>query len=321
MRIVHDIASFPPHLRGGVAAMGNFDGLHLGHRAVLDHTAEQARQRNAPFLVLTFEPHPRRFFRPELPPFRLTPLADKVRLLRPHAVDGLIVLPFTAGLAATSAEDFAALLREAAGIDRVVVGHDFRFGRDRRGDPAALAQTAGLSVSVTPEVTDLDGVACSSTRIRELIQAGDCQAAARLLGRPVEIQGRVRRGDQRGRTIGFPTANLDMAGYLPPRHGVYAARFGLPGGRPVLPGEDRDLVWMDAVANFGLRPTVGGGRPLLEVHLPGFSGDIYGATVRVQLLEFLRPEQKFSGLDALKGQITRDTAAAMAFLRQNRRNG
>jgi len=317
MRIVHDIACFPPGLRGGVAAMGNFDGLHLGHRAVLAQTEALARQRGAPFLALTFEPHPRQFFRPDLPAFRLTPLADKARLLRALPVDGLVVLPFNAALAATTAEDFMALLRGPAGIAHVVVGGDFRFGKDRRGSPEMLAACPGLAFSVAAEVPGPDGGPCSSTRIRELVQAGDCAAAAGLLGRPLEFQGRVRRGDQRGRTLGFPTLNLDMAAYLPPRHGVYAARCGLPSGRPVPAARDRDLTWVDAVANFGRRPTLGGGRPLLEVHLPGFSGDLYGATVRVQLLEFLRPERKFAGLDALKAQITEDTATALGWLRRH----
>jgi riboflavin kinase/FMN adenylyltransferase len=296
--------------RGAVVAIGNFDGVHLGHQAVIGAAGTLARSLRAPHAVLTFEPHPRQVFRPQDPPFRLTPFRVKARRIEALGVDLLFTLHFDLAFAARSAEDFIdSVLIQGLGVRHVVVGYDFVFGHQRRGDPALLRERGaalGFGVSVIEPVAASGGAVYSSTRIREHLVAGRPGEAAALLGRPWEIDGRVERGDQRGRTIGFPTANLMLDDYLRPAAGVYAVRAGIEeGGR---------TVWHDAVANFGRRPTFGGSDLRLEVHLFDFAGDLYGRHLRVALIEHLRPEQKFPGIDALKAQIAADAARARAVL-------
>lgn len=296
--------------RGAVVAIGNFDGVHLGHQAVIGAAGTLARSLRAPHAVLTFEPHPRRVFRPQDPPFRLTPFRVKARRIEALGVDLLFTLHFDLAFAARSAEDFIdSVLIQGLGARHVVVGYDFVFGHQRRGNPALLQQRGaalGFGVSVIDPVAGSGGAVYSSTRIREHLAAGRPREAAALLGRPWEIDGRVERGDQRGRTIGFPTANLLLDHYLRPAAGVYAVRAGIEeGGR---------TLWHDAVANFGRRPTFGGTDLRLEVHLFDFAGDLYGRHLRVALIEHLRPEQKFPGIDALKAQIAADAARARAVL-------
>lgn len=296
--------------RGAVVAIGNFDGVHLGHQAVIGAAGRIARAEGAPHAVLTFEPHPRHVFRPDDPPFRLTPFRVKSRRIETLGVDLLFTLHFDLAFAAKSAEDFiATVLLDGLGLRHVVVGYDFVFGNKRRGNPALLVeQGAGLGFGVTivePVAAGADAV-YSSTRIREHLLAGEPREAAALLGRFWEIDGRVERGDQRGRTIGFPTANLTLDDFLRPAAGVYAVRAGIEEGGAV--------VWHDAVANFGRRPTFGGTDLRLEVHLFDFDGDLYGRHLRVALIEHLRPEQKFPGIDALKAQIAEDAGRARAVL-------
>jgi len=296
--------------RGAAIAIGNFDGVHQGHRAVIAAAGRVAAAAGSPHAVLTFEPHPRHLFHPEEPPFRLTPFRGKARLIAGLGVDLLLALRFDKRFAAQSAEAFARdLLVGALGAHHVVVGEDFVFGQGRRGTAAqleALGQAQGFGVTIVGAVAAANGGRCSSTSIREHLRAGRPGEAAALLGRSWEIEGRVRRGEARGRLIGFPTANLALGDYLRPAAGVYAIRAAL--------AEDGRTVWHDGVANLGLRPTFGGQDLRLEAHLFDFAGNLYGKHLRVALVEHLRPERKFPGIDALKTQIAADAEAARAIL-------
>jgi riboflavin kinase / FMN adenylyltransferase len=292
--------------RGAALAIGNFDGVHLGHRQVIERAGAIAKGSGAPYAVLTFEPHPRSVLHPDAPPFRLTPFRAKSRLIEALGVDLLFTLHFDQAFAQQSAEDFVArVLVEGLGARHVVVGYDFVFGHNRRGTPALLSEEGrrlGFGVTIVDPVATPGGPVYSSTRIREHLSQGRPGEAAALLGRFWEVEGPVERGDERGRTLGFPTANLWLEDYLRPAAGVYAVRVGIEerGGVP----------WHDGVANFGRRPTVGGSDLRLEVHLFDFSGDLYGRHLRVELIDYLRPEQKFPGLDALKAQIAADARRA-----------
>jgi riboflavin kinase / FMN adenylyltransferase len=309
MRIFrHDTAAAAD--RGAVVALGNFDGVHLGHQQVIGEAGTLAHAAGAPHAVLTFEPHPRSVFRPQDPPFRLTPFRVKSRRIEALGVDLLFTLHFDRAFAQRSAEDFiAGVLVRGLGARKVVVGYDFTFGHARRGTPALLLQQGavlGFGVDIVGPVAGAGGAAYSSTHIREHLVGGRPREAAALLGRFWEIDGRVEPGDRRGRTIGFPTANILLHDYLRPAAGVYAVRAGIAeGGR---------TVWRDAVANFGNRPTFGGTDLRLEVHVFDFAGDLYGRHLRVALIEHLRPEQKFPGIDALKAQIAADATRAREVL-------
>ncbi len=308
MRVFRQFAGLPEDTRGAVAALGNFDGVHGGHRAVLAACREIAR--GAPLAAITFEPHPRSYFRPHDPPFRLTSLEGKIYQLEPLGLDLLFVLEFDEAMAARSPESFARdVLAGGLGISHAVVGDDFRFGRGRTGGPedlAAFGRECGFAVTVMPDVIAPDGIGFSSTRVREHLAAGRPAEAARLLGHPWEIVGRVETGRRLGRTIGFPTANLGLGDLLAPARGVYAVSAGLE--------EESGWVWRDAVANLGVRPTVDGEGLTFEVHVFDFSQDIYGRALRVRMHDFIRPERRFDGLDALKAQIAADCETARALL-------
>ena len=293
-----------------VVVAGNFDGVHLGHQAVLAEAKARAKAANAPFAVLTFEPHPRAVFQPGAAPFRLTPFRPKSLVLESLGVDLLFTLHFDQDFAQKSAEDFVAeVLVAGLGAKDVVVGYDFVFGHRRRGTPDLLKTEGakhGFGVQVVAPVAASGGAVYSSTNIREHLVAGKPREAAKLLGRPWEIDGRVETGDKLGRTIGFPTANIDLADYLRPAAGVYAVRAGVE--------EGSEIRWYDGAANLGWRPTVGGKDLRLEAHLFDFDGDLYGRRLRVAFVERLRPEQRFAGLDALKAQIAADCDKARQIL-------
>ena len=299
-------SAVPEHLRGGFVALGNFDGFHLGHQAVVGRAVERARAAGKPAIVATFDPHPMRYFRPDSPWFRLTSLDQRQRLFAEAGVDAMYVFDFDAELAALSAEGFVTeRLVGDLGVAGVATGEDFTFGKGRSGDIPqlrALGEGNGFSVDTIAPV-QLDGATVSSTRIREALRHGDPREAARLLTRPYAIEGVVQHGDKVGRTLGFPTANIDMANYLRPRFGIYAVRGGLADGT-VLKG----------AANLGIRPSFDPPKELLEPYFFDFSGDLYGQTIAVELIEFVRPEAKFDDLDALKRQIDVDVLAARRLL-------
>lgn len=286
-----------------MVALGTFDGLHLGHRAVLAQAKRTADRLQRPFGVMTFEPHPRQFFRPEVGPLSIYPLSTRLRLLEAAGVDIIYLLRFGAGLACLSAREFIDdILCARLAVSQVVTGDNFAFGRERGGDASLLAEygaACGFGASLVAGVAGPDGQPCSSSRIRSLLAAGDIDAASGLLGRPYTITGRVRQGERRGHTLGFPTANIAVSGIFLPALGVYSARLRLPDG-----------TMLPAVANLGVRPTVGTDAPLLEVHCLDWQGNLYGAKVEVQLQEYLRPERRFETLAALADQIARDCALA-----------
>lgn len=310
MKLFRHYNSVGPDLKGSAVALGNFDGVHRGHRAVIGAAQTRARELGKPSAVLTLEPHPRSVLVPDAPAFRLTPFKPKMRLIEALGVDALFVLHFDHAFSQLTAERFVQeVLVDGLGARHVVVGYDFEFGHNRGGTFPVLQRLgggAGFDVSEVPPVSDPAGGVLSSTRIRALLEDGRPGLAADLLGHPFEIEGRVEQGEKRGRTIGFPTANLALADYLRPRFGVYAVKVGID--------EGRRTEWVGGVANIGRKPTVGTFKELLEVHLFDTAGDLYGKHLRVQLLHFLRPEQKFDGLEALKAQIAADAQAARAFL-------
>jgi riboflavin kinase/FMN adenylyltransferase len=295
----------PAPWKGGAVALGNFDGVHKGHQALLARTAEHARALDAPLLVLTFEPHPRRFFVPDTGPFRLTMLPAKLRLLEQYGVQAVLAQHFDTAFAALSADAFVdEVLRSGMGARHVVCGYDFTFGA-RRGGNVEMLRDMGARKDFGVTVLDpvmREGEIYSSTSIREALRAGWPSEAAELLGHAWEIEGVVEQGDQRGRTIGFPTANVALGEHLRPRFGVYAVRALIDG------------TWRNGVANLGRRPTIGKLQENFEVHLFDFAGDLYGKSLRVALIDFIRPEMKFAGLDQLKAQIAADGQAARTIL-------
>ncbi|MFZ5727402.1 MAG: bifunctional riboflavin kinase/FAD synthetase [Pseudomonadota bacterium] len=292
-------------LRGGVIALGNFDGFHAGHQAVVGRAVRHATDEGRPAIVATFDPHPVRFFKPDVPPFRLTTLDQRQELFAAAGADAMLVLPFDAALAATSADDFiTGLLLERYGAAGVVTGADFVFGKGRGGNVVTLADHARRLGFFTEMVAPVeDDAVISSSRIREALQAGDCATAARLLTRPFTVRGVVQHGDKNGRLLGFPTANIDMGTYLRPRYGIYAVTGKLPDGR-ILKG----------AANLGIRPSFDPPKELLEPHFFDFGEDLYGQEIDVAFHAFIRPEAKYDGMDALMAQIARDCDEAKALL-------
>jgi len=292
--------------------MGNFDGLHKGHAALIGEAGAIARTHDAPTAVLTFEPHPRNVFLPGCEPFRLTPFRVKEREIARLGVDFMFIQHFDAEFAKQSAESFIdEVMVDAIGVSHIVVGHDCTFGNRRRGTPEMLREhgvAKGFGVTVVEPVRGGDAV-YSSTHIREFLKAGKPREAAAQLGRFWEIDGRVALGDQRGRTIGFPTANLGLGEYLRPALGVYAVRVSGDG-----PDDPLDGRMIDGVANIGLRPTVGGLVPRLEAHLFGINRDLYGRHLRVALVDFIRPERRFASFMELKDQIAADAQTARDIL-------
>jgi riboflavin kinase/FMN adenylyltransferase len=305
---VSDLDRLPAHLRGGVVAIGNFDGVHRGHQVVLQRALDEARLIGAPALVLTFDPHPRQVFRPDIPHFRLTPTGMKARLLAALGFDAMVELPFSRAFAAQSAEEFIErILVSGLGIRHVVTGFDFHFGKDRRGGPAFLmasGEAHGFRVALVDAFRDEGAEVISSSRIRTLLEAGDVAQAAGLLGYRYTVAAPVTHGKQLGRTLGYPTANMALPAANGLRHGIYAVRL-----------RRADGTLHDGVASFGRRPTVDAdGEPLLETFVFDFSGDLYGETCQVSFFGWLRAEEKFDGLDALLDQMMRDEAEARALL-------
>ncbi len=308
MELIRGLHNLRERHRGCVATIGNFDGVHLGHQTVLGQLSEKAAELGVPSVVITFEPYPLEYFAPQKAPPRLTRLREKIKALTRYAVDRVLCLQFDRKLAAMPAMDFIEkLLIKGLDVKYLVVGDDFRFGNKRQGDFAMLQQAGklhGFQV-VNLHTFMVDGMRVSSTRIREALSTGDLGIAEKLLGRPYRMCGRVAHGDKRGRTIGFPTANIHLHRNNTPVSGVYAVEmFGIE-GEP-----------QQGVANVGTRPTVDGTRSLLEVHLFDFDRDIYGAYVNIEFVHKLRDEKKFDSFDVLKEQILRDAAEAREFFKQ-----
>lgn len=292
----------PNHLRGAILALGNFDGFHRGHQAVVGEALAWARAKGCPCIIATFDPHPMRHFKPDAAPFRLTTLDQRQELFAAAGADAMLVFHFDGAMAGQPAEDWAdGMISRHIGAVGIVTGEDFTFGQGRGGNPALLRQR-GVETRAVPAVHDGQGV-ISSSRIREALRAGDCAEATRLLTRPFAIRGTVQHGDKVGRTIGFPTANLDLGSYLRPHYGIYAVTGTLPDGR-----------MLQGAANIGVRPTFDPPKELLEPYFFDFSGDLYGQEIEVAFHHFLRGEAKFDSLEALTAQMERDCEAAKVLL-------
>lgn len=293
-------------LRGAIIALGNFDGFHKGHQAVAKVATDWARAENRAAIIATFDPHPVRHFKPDVPPFRLTTLDQRERLFEAAGANAMLVFEFGAELASTTAEDFVVkLLVERFGAAGIVTGEDFTFGKGRAGNIDVMKKLGApkeLATKTVGPVSDSEDV-ISSSRIRDALKSGDLETATRLLTRPFSIQGKVIHGDKNGRKLGFPTANLDMDHYLRPKYGIYAVKGRLPGGRV-----------LNGAANLGIRPSFDPPKELLEPHFFGFDEELYGQSIEVELHHFLRGEQKFDDLEALKTQMERDCAQAREWL-------
>lgn len=298
MEIIRDRSNLKPRHRGSAVTIGNFDGVHVGHQAILSELRKQALMRGVPPVVVTFEPTPREYFSPDTAPPRLTGFREKYEMLDYHGMERMLVLRFDAALAALPAERFIdEILVDGLGVEYLVIGDDFRFGRDRAGDFAMLRDAGrrhDFDVAATPTQT-YRGERVSSTRVRKALAAGDLELARELLGRMYRMCGKVVPGDRIGRQLGYPTANLRRAEGRLPVQGIFLVRvYGL---------EDEPVY---GAASAGTRPTVDGKRNQLEVHLFDFDRDIYGRTIEVEFLEKLRDEERFADLDALREQIRLD---------------
>jgi len=321
LRIFRHFEDVPPALKGAVVAIGNFDGVHRGHRALIAEAKIQAEARRSPLAVLSFEPHPQEYFKalhqqsgltpagPES--FRLTPLRAKSRLLSDLGVDALFALTFDGDMARRTPQDFVVnVLVNGLGISGAVVGHDFEFGQKRAGNLATLAymgEMEGFTVTAFDTVTASGDEKISSTLIRQMLKQARPEEAARLLGRFWAVEARVEHGDARGREMGFPTANMHLGHCLAPAYGVYAVRVNILEG-------DRAVARHDGVANFGIRPMYQVNVPLMETHLFDFDGDLYGKYLSVELIQYIRPEAKFPSQEALIAQIAADAAKAREIL-------
>lgn len=307
MRWLDHREAVPESLRGAVVALGNFDGFHKGHQAVAGEAIRWAREAGRPSIVATFDPHPVRYFKPDVPPFRLTTLEQRQDLYLAAGATAMLVFHFDGELAGTTAEDFITdILIRRLGAHGVVTGGDFTFGQGAKGNVAMLQTLGGehgLDSRVVEPVGDSDEI-ISSSRIREALRQGDPKEAARLLTRPFAIRGIVEHGDKRGRTIGYPTANLSIEGYIRPRYGIYAVTGRIMATGQVLKG----------AANIGIRPQFEPPKELLEPYFFDFSGDLYGQEIEVAFHHFLRPEAKFESLDALMEQMDKDCAKARSLL-------
>jgi riboflavin kinase/FMN adenylyltransferase len=308
-KVVHGWKNLSPADRGASVALGNFDGVHLGHRKVIADAAAAARQLKVPLGVISFEPHARMHFQPESPPFRLSTPHQLAAIVQSLGADRLYLLPFGVEMANFTDAAFAKdVLHGGLGVRHVAIGFDITFGKDRTGDPAAMqryGEKYGFTVSVA-EAVKVDGVKMSSTAVREALHEGDPVLAAAILGRPFAIEGVVQKGRQLGRKLGFPTANVLLGDYVAPKFGVYATRTHLADGRR-----------LGGVANIGVNPTTGVVDPRLEVWLFDFDEDIYGETIETELIEFLRPEEKFASIPAMVEQIWRDATQARQLVAQD----
>ncbi|MDH5231677.1 MAG: bifunctional riboflavin kinase/FAD synthetase [Gammaproteobacteria bacterium] len=309
MEIIRGLHNLQPLQGGSVATIGNFDGVHRGHQAIIERIQQKALELSAPTVLITFEPYPQEFFAGDKAAARLMRFREKMERFKELGVDKVLCLRFNAKLASLSAEDFIQrILVQGLQVKHLVVGDDFRFGHQRRGDITLLQQAArdfGFGLEDTPTV-EYQGQRISSTRVRDALAKGDCTQMDALLGHHYFLAGRVAHGDKRGRTIGFPTANIHLRGKTAPVSGVFAVSV-----------EGIDSAPLGAVANIGSRPTVDGIKKLLEPHILDFSSDIYGRHVKVNFLHFIRAEQRFDSLQALVAQIEKDSDQARQWLLEN----
>lgn len=312
MKIFRDLSEIPGKYKNAVITLGNFDGLHLGHRAIIAKAKEIAVEKKCPLALMTFEPHPREFFarEPDKSGIRIYNLCSKLAIIKSLGVECVFLLRFNNKLTSLSAHDFIRnILVDALQAQHIITGENFYFGKNRNGDRELMAHEArvlSFGYTACPQVTETNGESISSSAIRKLLEQGDMKKAAALLDRPYHINGRVQHGEGRGRTIGFPTANITLDKLFLPRYGVYAVRVQVEG---------QDKIY-NAVANLGIKPTFGINAPLLEVNLFDVAQDLYGKRICVEFMDFIRGEQKFASLAGLKNQIANDAEKAREILRK-----
>ena len=322
MRIIRDFTFCASECKGAVVALGNFDGVHLGHQAILEKAIALAKAAGVPSAVMTFEPHPREFFAKNKKRLRISSLHSKVKIFSDMGIDTLFLVRFNQHFASLSPESFVAdVLCRNFGVSHVVTGYNFAFGKNRRGDTAFLEQQAlqrGFGFSACDAVHDNE-IPISSSAIRGLLAAGDVKKASTLLGRPYCIEGRVRHGQKNGQKMGFPTANLSLQSLFTPRYGIYAVRFSILTSPSPISGEPNgggNYIY-EGAANLGIKPTFDDQEPLLEVHGFDMNQNLYGKRLCVELVNFIRDEWKFDGMDALKAQIAKDCEQAKQLLSKN----
>ena len=310
MIIYNTYTDIPNALQNAVVALGNFDGVHRGHQTVIGEAKKKADRIGAPLVLLTFSTHPRLHFLPDSEPFIITPLDGKIPLLKALGVDGIIALDFQAVKDMPAHDFIQTILIRNLKAQCVSIGYDFQFGKDRMGTSGMLKQQTAFESIVSLPQKSVDGDIFSSTRIRACIRNGEMGKATSLLGRPFEITGIIEAGQQLGRTIDFPTANIDLGDFVRPHYGVYAVRVGVE--------LQNKTQWFDGVANFGTRPTIDNPKEVFETHIFNFNEDIYDHPIRIAMISFIRPEKKFESFDALKAQIADDclTAKRIHALRQ-----
>lgn len=310
MRIIRDFEHCPQSSRGAVVALGNFDGVHLGHREILTQCIASARAYGVPAAVMTFEPHPREFFSKSRNRLRLCGFRRKIEIMERLGIETLFLVRFNQAFSSLSAEAFVDdVLHRQLAVKHVVTGYNFAFGKARLGDTDFLSLRGhhlGFGYTACPPVEDADAQVISSSAIRQLLSEGNIRKATALLGAPYCIEGRVRKGEQRGRTLGFPTANIALNRLFKPRLGVYAVRVTFEGESQAYEG----------VANIGIKPTFSGNEALLEVHIFDMNRDLYGVCVRVECVEFIRDERRFESVEALKEQIAHDCQHAKERLKR-----
>lgn len=299
MHILHETKDCPEHARHSVLALGNFDGVHRGHQAILQYTIDTAKKNGSPSAVMTFCPHPLTVLRPDIPALNIMSFNQKAQTLERLGIDVLFALPFTLDFSRITAEDFIRMiLVEQLQVRHLVIGHDFIFGHQRGGNAdllRAMAEECGYRLTQLSTIAEGEEV-FSSTRIRQYLTEGNIEQATRLLGHPYIIEGMVEQGKQRGRELGFPTANIHLSNYLHPKFGIYAAEV-------CIEGEEQ---WHKAAINIGINPSFDDVKPLLEVHILDVSQDLYSKKLQVKPLHYLRPEQVFDDMDALKAQMQKD---------------
>jgi len=307
MQIIRHFSNTPASAKNCVIALGNFDGIHLGHKEVIKRAVALAKENDLPSAIMTFEPHPLSLFKPDIEPFRITPLREKFRLVEKLGIDFIFTIRFDYNFSLITAEEFIEkILVGYVSAKHIVIGYDFIFGHQRGGNAELLRSLSGkygYKLTQVKEVTEKDGNICSSTKIRDYIRRGNIKAADKILGHDYVISGRVRKGEQRGRELGFHTANIKLKNHIRPAFGVYSANVCV------------ERKWYDAVLNIGKRPTFDGNEELLEVHLFDFSDDLYGKNLQIKLKKHIRSEIKFDNIEELKTQIEKDFIVAKEFFK------
>lgn len=314
MKLIKNWAEFPTSLKNSAIAIGNFDGIHIGHQKLISIAKNLAAEQNIPWGILTFEPHPRQFFAPNSKPFRITPLKEKARILKNMGADFLCAAPFNKEFASLSGRDFIKeTLIKSLAAKHIICGEDFQFGNKKSGSIIDLKSNKNFQTHIAKEIKNSNNTRYSSSLIRNAIEAGEMETAQKMLGRSFEIEGKIIKGNQYGRKLGFPTANLKLGDYIRPKYGIYAIK-----ATPAETSPNTPKIWHNGVANLGIRPTIGDNQELLEAHLFNFNQEIYNQNWRIKLKKYIRKEQSFNTQKELRNAIKQDCKKAQNIINQNK---